>query len=159
ARRTGVSHNAAYRHFADREELLREVAELGMAGLEQTMRDRIAAVAETEPRARALARLRATGRAYVEFALSEPGLFGVAFAVPLGQPGDEGPYGVLLAALEDLAEVGVLSPERQAATALTCWSSVHGFAMLHLHGPLRGLPADERERTLDQLLDTLESGL
>src|SRR5690349_13456841 len=86
ARRTGVSHNAAYRHFADRDALLAEVAELGMEKLEQTMRQRLAEVSEVEPQARAAARLRATGRAYVEFALAEPGYFEVAFAVPRGTP-------------------------------------------------------------------------
>ena len=33
ARRTGVSHNAAYRHFTDRDDLLAEVSECGMAEL------------------------------------------------------------------------------------------------------------------------------
>ena len=33
--------------------------------------------------ARAVAVLRATGRAYVRFALAEPGLFAVAFAAPV----------------------------------------------------------------------------
>lgn len=159
ARRTGVSHNAAYRHFADRDELLAEVAAVGMARLEQTMNDRLAEVRQRDPRERAIARLRATGRAYVDFALAEPGLFGVAFAVPMGVPKGEGPYGVLLATLEELVEVGALSPQRKAACALTCWSAVHGFAMLHLRGPLRGLSSRERKVALDQLLDTLEAGL
>ena len=160
ARRTGVSHNAAYRHFADRDALLAEVAALGMEKLEQTMRQRLAEVSEHEPQARAAARLRATGRAYVEFALAEPGYFEVAFAVPMGTPpDDEGPYAVLVSALDDLVEVGVLPAERRAASALTCWSAVHGFAMLHLRGPLRILSPPEREATLEQLLDTLHAGL
>src|SRR6478672_11037626 len=78
ARRTGVSHNAAYRHFADRDELLAEIASLASAQLEQAMQRRLDGVRETDPAQRARARLRATGRAYVEFALSEPGLFTVA---------------------------------------------------------------------------------
>src|ERR687886_1561641 len=41
ARRTGVSHNAAYRHFADRDDLLAEVADRGMAALEESMRRRL----------------------------------------------------------------------------------------------------------------------
>src|SRR4051812_19684173 len=61
ARRTGVSHNAAYRHFADREELIGAIASLANNELEQAMLRQLAAVAETEPAARARARLRATG--------------------------------------------------------------------------------------------------
>src|SRR4051812_38458696 len=68
ARRTGVSHNAAYRHFADRDELLAEISALAAAQLERAMRRRLDEVAETEPGPRARARLRATGRAYVEYA-------------------------------------------------------------------------------------------
>ena len=79
ARRTGVSHNAAYRHFADRDELLAEIASLANDQLEQAMQRRLDDVTETDPAKRARARLRATGRAYVEFALVRAGLFNVAF--------------------------------------------------------------------------------
>src|SRR6478735_11439161 len=44
ARRVGVSHNAAYRHFADREELLAEIADRGMDLLTEAMEARLAAV-------------------------------------------------------------------------------------------------------------------
>src|SRR5215472_6791046 len=59
--RAGVSHNAAYRHFADRAALLAEVSARAYDELEASMRERIAAATETEPRARSLARLRETG--------------------------------------------------------------------------------------------------
>ena len=39
ARRAGVSHNAPYRHFADREELLAAVALQGFRELDQAMLD------------------------------------------------------------------------------------------------------------------------
>src|SRR3712207_9522742 len=48
ARRTGVSHNAAYRHFADRDDLLAEVSARGMAELEQRMRDRLADLSDDD---------------------------------------------------------------------------------------------------------------
>src|SRR3954453_22213761 len=84
ARQTGVSHNAAYRHFADREELLTAVGEVGMQQLAGAMTAELATGEENEPVARAVARMRATGRAYVHFALAQPGLFEVAFAAPTG---------------------------------------------------------------------------
>ena len=84
ARRAGVSHNAAYRHFDDRAALLAEVADRAMADLEQAMRTRVDAVAIDDPVARAVERLGETGRAYVEFAIREPGLFEVAFTAPEG---------------------------------------------------------------------------
>jgi len=158
ARRTGVSHNAAYRHFADRDQLVAEVAVRGMHELEEAMRARMADVpAGEEPGVRALLRLRETGRAYVQFALAEPGLFTTACAAK-GAPEREGPYGILAEALDGLVETGVLPAERRPGAELACWAAVHGFAMLVLEGPLRALPA-ERERELDGLLDRVARAL
>src|SRR3954470_13100066 len=90
ARRTGVSHNAAYRHFADRDDLLAEVSERGMAELERRMRDRLADLPDDDHGALASARLRAVGREYVPFALAEPGLFATAFACARPKDGAPG---------------------------------------------------------------------
>src|SRR4051812_1106153 len=80
ARRARVSHNAAYRHFADRDDLLAEVSARGMAELEGRMRERLADIPDDGVRTQASARLREAGRQYVHFALAEPGLFATAFA-------------------------------------------------------------------------------
>ena len=107
ARRAGVSHNAAYRHFDDRAALLAEVSDRAMSDLEQAMVTRIDAVSLTEPTARATERLRETGRAYVDFALREPGLFAVAFTAPEGPAVHAdietltGPYAVLNGVLDE----------------------------------------------------------
>src|SRR3954466_8852272 len=58
ARRTGVSHNAAYRHFADRDELLGEIASLAAGQLEEAMQRRLDEVEEEDPAQRSRARLR-----------------------------------------------------------------------------------------------------
>src|ERR1700752_195699 len=66
ARQVGVSHNAAYRHFASREDLLTAVAEVGLGGLAATMREELDATPRRrDPAERARQRLRAIGRAYV----------------------------------------------------------------------------------------------
>ncbi len=175
ARQTGVSHNAAYRHFADREELLAEVAGAAMHQLARAMTTELAGVTVEDPEVRAVARLRATGRAYVHFALAEPGLFEVAFAasadsvderasavllegVPDEDPAGD-PYALLGQALDDLVDARVITARRREGAEALCWSAVHGFAVLHLHGPLRDVPPDERERSLEQLLDQIERGL
>lgn len=168
ARRVGVSHNAAYRHFGDRSELLHAIAERGMAMLVQAMEARLAAVPEDlAPVDRARRRLAELGRAYVEFALAEPGLFGVAFAdQPKGDDPEadlaaetEGPFGMLNGALDDLVDVGYLRPERRPGAEVACWSAVHGFALLHLEGPLRVVPPAERDVALSYLVDALDAGL
>ena len=162
ARRTGVSHNAAYRHFADREQLLAAVAHEAFAGLSAAMARRVREVGEEgTPQDRARARLREIGRAYVEFALAEPGLFAVAFAahgVP-GEMADADPYTQLGQALDGLVEAGAMNAARRPGAETVCWSAVHGFSVLNLDGPLRDLPAADRQAELDAMLATIERGL
>jgi AcrR family transcriptional regulator len=170
SRRAGVSHNAAYRHFADRDALLQAVCERCMGALARLMESGIAAVDPADqglPAARQ--RLRATGLAYIEFALSEPGWFRTAFAVPLGLGylddgqgvGESGlgPLELLGAQLDAVLAAGGLPPERRPDAELAAWAAVHGFAMLLLEGPLRSLPENERTAAITRLLDTIERGL
>lgn len=170
SRRAGVSHNAAYRHFADRDALLQVVCERCMGALARLMEAGIAAV---DPADRSLAaarlRLRATGSAYIQFALSEPGWFRTAFAVPpgLGYMDDDhgvgesglGPLELLGEQLDGVLGAGGLPPERRPEAELAAWSAVHGLAMLLLEGPLRSLAESERSAAITRLLDTIERGL
>jgi AcrR family transcriptional regulator len=170
ARAAGASHNAAYRHFADRDELLRAVCERCMSKLAILMEQRIDAVpADPDPVASAWARLDVLGQAYVEFATTEPGWFRTAFAVPRSAhtfaPGEGvgasglGPYDLLAARLDELVEVGAMAPERRPGAEYAAWSAVHGLATLVNDGPLRDLPASEREVALHCVLDVVSQGL
>lgn len=171
SRRAGVSHNAAYRHFADRDSLLAAVCGRCMSALARLMETRIAQAAPaTEVTLKsARRRLRATGTAYVEFALTEPGWFRTAFAVPPDLhylAGDEGvgesglgPLELLGAELDALAKAGGLEPKRRPGAEFTAWSAVHGLAMLLIDGPLRELPQAQRDAALEHLLDTIARGL
>ena len=182
-RQVGVSPNAAYRHFADRDALLAEVAHRAMRGLVDAMAARQESVAtDGDPQQRAIERLEAIGRGYVDFALAQPGLFRVCFAAPpevtlaatgtdapidhpadhpTDHPADHGadPFGVLNAALDDLVDVGFLPAERRPGAEVLCWSVVHGFATLHLDGPLAGTPDAEREQALTAALAHISLGL
>src|ERR1700681_2722330 len=73
ARRAGVSHNAPYRHFADREKLLAAVAPQGFRELNRAMLDAV-----RQQRSR-VGRLKRAGLAYVEFALRRPEHFTIMF--------------------------------------------------------------------------------
>jgi AcrR family transcriptional regulator len=182
SRRAGVSHNAAYRHFADRDELLRAVCARCMSALARLMEARTAEVAAGPEELDAIrSRLRATGTAYIDFALTEPGWFRTAFAVPPGlhylgegegegegDPEGEGtgagasglgPLELLSAQLDALSAAGALALERRPHAEIAAWSAVHGLAMLLLDGPLRELPAGERALASTRLLDTIERGL
>jgi AcrR family transcriptional regulator len=160
SRRVGVSHNAAYRHFPDREALLSAVLERCAAALSGAMEARLEAVGPQDGTPeRAFRRLEATGRAYVEFALSEPGLFRTAFAVKRPQETGSGPYALLNAQLDGLVEAGAIARERRPYAELSAWSAVHGLSALLVDGPLRELPPPVRDAALDHLLATVSRGL
>ena len=158
ARRTGVSHNAAYRHFADRDELLLEVARVGLAELSASMLARVKRVRVADPVERARRRLRETGKAYVDYALAQPGLFATAFnQVSLGEL--SGPYQHLTDALDECLAVGFLPPRKREGAELSCWAGVHGFSMLYGTGPLREAPEKDRDADLKRLLDRIDDSL
>ncbi|MGN6723872.1 MAG: TetR/AcrR family transcriptional regulator [Marmoricola sp.] len=165
ARNAGVSHNAAYRHFKDRDALLVAVAQVGMAEMATRMRERSSKSVRGTAQDKARARLRAIGRAYVEFALSEPGLFSIAFsAAAAGQPEQveeivAGPYELLTEALDGLVEAGVTTSELRENAEMVCWPAVHGFAALHLEGPLVLSSKAERDQALEEMLDKVERGI
>lgn len=103
--------------------------------------------------ARALDRLRGVGLGYIGFARAEPGWFetvffgapgvGAAEAEAVEVEGEERdhevapPFLALLAALDECRDTGVLTAERREGAEFICWSAVHGFAELVIHGPLR----------------------
>ena len=166
-RMVGVVPNAAYRHFADRDELLSAVCAAAMNELADRMAAGVARVPgpHGDPAA-ARGRLGAIGTAYLEFAREEPGLFATAFALPqqhpYGAPGnpqgpDRTPLGQLRSALDELVDAGVLARPRRDGLEYPVWSTVHGMAVLAGQGPLRDVP-DATRRHLEDLTLTFIGG-
>ena len=169
ARMVGVVPNAAYRHFAGRDELLAAICTAAMRELAARMAAGVARVrGKYGDAAAARRRLRAIGRAYLAFAAAEPGLFATAFAVPgqhaYGVPGGEAgqqpmPLDQLRAVLDELADAGLLSRQRRAGLEYPIWSTVHGLAVLTGQGPLRDVPEAARRRIEDVTSAFIEAGL
>jgi AcrR family transcriptional regulator len=121
ARRAEVSHNAPYRHFADREALLAALAAEGF--------ERLGGELSACPPAH-------MGEAYVQFALAHPQRFRLMFGglVPLARDpvlaaASRQAYEALLQAFQgrsDIADPG--------AAAAAAWSLVHGLSHLLLDG-------------------------
>jgi AcrR family transcriptional regulator len=169
-RRTGVAPSAAYRHFADRQELLDAVCSAAQAALAVAMEEELAGVEREENLAdSARARLRAVGAGYLRFAQAEPGLFRTAFsasdnlqsATLPARAGEGGltSFQLLAAALDGLVEAGVLPRERRSGAEFLAWSAVHGLAMLLIDGPLRGLDHAHAQDAGRCLMDMVERGL
>ncbi|BBX07679.1 TetR/AcrR family transcriptional regulator [Mycolicibacterium aichiense] len=165
-RLAGVSNSAAYRHYADRRALLAAVKATVMAQLGAAMVEAIDHVADDGPATdRALARLRATGQAYVDFAVAEPGLFRTAFAPDGTEPSEETvppglhPFQILRGCVDDLVAVGMLAPTRRDGFDEAAWAAVHGAATLFLDGPLGMAGTDRQHLITRRLLDAFGDSL
>ena len=168
-RMVGVVPNAAYRHFADRDELLAAVCAAAMGELADRMAAGVARVTGPYGDADAAGRrLGAIGTAYLQFAHEEPGLFATAFAVPqqhaYGAPNDgtgpdRTPLGQLRAALDELVDAGVLQPQRREGIEYPIWSAVHGLAVLTGQGPLRDVSAATRDHLAELTFTFIGEGL
>jgi len=150
ARRTGVSHAAPYNHFADKAELLAEVAALGFQALGRAME-----MAARRARSAEQGLLR-IGIVYVRFGVENPAHYRLMFGAELA---DRERYPVLqqaadatFAALTGALERGQLAGEVRRGSvrdqAVTAWSLVHGLTTLLIDRRLSflGLSVGEAER-------------
>ena len=111
ARRAGVSHNAPYRHFADREALLEALVVEGFEQLNKALENRAG---------------RELGEAYVAFALEHPERFRLMFA------GTRPNADLHAQFAQSFAHLGADA----SAAGAAAWSLVHGLASLVLTGHL-----------------------
>jgi AcrR family transcriptional regulator len=153
ARRAGVTHQAPYHHFGDREAIL---AELVTEGFER-LAARLARANDGAARVSRHATLTASGEAYVGFALEHPGVFRIMFRPDMCDPAR---FPAAQAAGErahrELVRLVQLLHDGQAGEALasTYWAQVHGLACLMIDGPL-GLALPTRRARLAHVRETL----
>jgi AcrR family transcriptional regulator len=154
AERVGVTATALYRHFADKETLLREVAGEGSRLLGSHL---FRALEAPTP----LARLRSTADAYLDFALAQPQAYRALFDAPPDD--DASPVALQQGAVRrflrdrvrEAMDAGDLAEGDPDGTALTLWALVHGLATLHFAGIAR--IEWVRERVLTNLIDGIRS--
>src|SRR4029077_14912581 len=77
ARRAGVSHNAPYKHFADKRDLLAAVSAAGFEMLTKRMTNEIAEVVNAREQ------LFAMLRAYIDHGVENPALYSLMFGAHL----------------------------------------------------------------------------
>ncbi len=137
ARRADVSHNAPYRHFASKDELLVSVAAEGFDRLIASMRKSMAR--GKSPRER----LELCGCGYVDFALRWPHHFLVMFDLPRpandcepSHAAGENAFAVLLECVTAAQAAGELPASDPLPLAWTAWALVHGIAKLAIGGNL-----------------------
>ncbi len=138
AKRVGVTGAAPYRHFADRNALMAELARRGFDLFGQRM-----AGAWDQGRPDPLSALMRLGAAYLGFAREEPGLYSAMFsdaraltsAPASGAAGDKAFEQLTRATQAALAARGG-SPTATQRLALQIWALSHGVATLASSGHL-----------------------
>ena len=161
ARKVGVSHQAPYHYFGDREAILAAIAGEGFSKLEQSL-VRAAAQAGPEP-AKAV---EAMGRAYVEFALRHSAYFQAMFradAVPLDRypetrKREDEAFGTLVEGIDRAFSSQPAEVRRRIAIA--AWALVHGLSTLILEGSLArkvGIPKAGQKQLADEVIGTFSS--
>jgi AcrR family transcriptional regulator len=149
----GVSHTAAYRHFADKAGLVAAVMARGF--------DELRAAAEAASGA-PLDRLHGIGRAYVGFAVANPSLYRLMFggevprrdAHPELSAGEQRVHALLSSAIAAAQGSGELARHDVADVTVLLASVLHGLCSLLLAGQLPLERADDHVRTAMALVDT-----
>ncbi|QIZ83750.1 TetR/AcrR family transcriptional regulator [Bermanella marisrubri] len=137
ARDLGVSQTAPYRHFKDKQALLVALAKQGFEELTQTTLQ-----ATQYGQKDSLKTLMAIGMAYVNFARRHPEQYKLMFGPSISNRAEQlemmeagnQSFNVILNATEKAVEEGVLIDDDYQLLARSCWSKVHGMAMLCIDG-------------------------
>jgi AcrR family transcriptional regulator len=143
ARIAGVTHQAPYRHFSDKAELIAAVALDGFRKMQVAMSE-AAARASDDP----WARLDALGTAYLVFAVSNAAQFRLMFGAEVGdkqqypelRAAADAMMGMLVQAVVEAQRAGAIRPGDPLDLALTGWSAIHGLCALYIDGPLARYP-------------------
>ena len=148
--RLGVSRTALYRHFADKPTLLAAVGGEGFRLLRTALTD------AWEQQGRGRAGFEAMGAAYVRFAVAHPAHYRVMFGGFIESCAKDdafveearAAFQVLVDALVEQQQAGLVRPDDPLLLARMIWSLVHGISMLAIDGQLRG--ADEQGEELNR---------
>lgn len=156
ARRAGVSHQAPYHYFADREAILAELAGEGFDQLYDYMVSALGHARDRQGRARAL------GEAYVRFALNHPEVFKLMFRCemcdlsryPEAKAKADRCFGVVVSAVGTTGTAADKS-NPDLVPVIAAWSMAHGLATLLLEGKLGqafGDTRDQREAAANRVI-------
>jgi len=148
AETVGVSAMTPYLYFPDKDAIFAAVRIAALTRFSDALRN---AVQDKDP----LDASRAVSRAYVDFALGEPGMYRLLFDhdVAAGEAGSELAEAsrkareTLTHYVRPLVDAGILSGDPEMIGALF-WASVHGTLVLQRSGALGNIDGDTLRRIL-----------
>lgn len=136
ARRSGVSAAAVYRHFDDKEALLRDVCAAGFSIFSSYL---LRALAARTPRER----LAAAADQYRQFAVENPRDYRFIFMgaaedyatlAPVDATESASTFTFLVDRVRECMQAGVLEEDDATRVAANIWAHVHGLVSLRLSG-------------------------
>jgi len=170
AERVGLSQTGLYVYFRSREEIFDALCRQSFARLAEAFRE-----AEQAP-GEGFERLRALGRAYIDFGLANPDEYRLTFMdgpgllkmpdhdpmagldPPLDNQGIANQvFGMILAALKRLARDGALRPVDLILATQTTWLSLHGLVSLLIARP--AFPKSGQAELIEAMLESLVESL
>ena len=166
ARRAGVTHQAPYHHFADREAILGEIAARGFRLLMAEIERVAAAIPIGGGAEREIDRLMAIGTAYVDFACTYPAHFRIMFRPELVDlencPGaraeGDNAFSAFRRIVHAAVDAGIPAQPSEEALVACLWSIVHGLSCLLLDGPLAmKMPETAREVQIEAVMGATRS--
>jgi AcrR family transcriptional regulator len=131
----GLSAMAVYRHFKNKEDLLRAVGEEAFAAYQQRIDD--------IPEGPIEEWIRRVGREYAEFALDDPGHFEACFVLSTHveriypqdfRAGKSPVISLVTKKIQAAQAAGQLASGDALEVALLLWAQLHGLVMLHRSG-------------------------
>lgn len=157
----GITHAAAYRHFADKQTLLAAVAEDGYRALAVHLAR--AGAPGADPRSR----LRSIAAAYVEFAMDRPAHYRVMWGPRLNEDGRfpalesaiGESFGLLIELFDEGQRKGVFRPGLPRDHAIAFWVTAHGYVELVLRRRIKVKSAKVAVSYFDALLEPFIDGM
>lgn len=159
ARAAGVSHQAPYHYFADREAIFAALAEGGFKILAERLERTLGLPVP------AIDRFVHAGQTYVEFAFDHPALFRIMFRPDMVEMerfpevkacGDRA-FQTVPALVRACIEEGLPADPSVEALVVLAWSIPHGLACLLLDGPLAKKFPDMVAKREDLTRDVMRS--
>jgi len=147
AKLAGVSHTAPYRHFADKNTLLTDLAVVGYRRLANEM-DRCVIEHPNDP----VKQLSRSYQAYVSLATQHPQMTNLMFGGVLNSQSNqatldtesEKAFNGLLKIIQNGQQAGIYINKEAKELAMFTWSLAHGFSLLITAGQLGELSDDEK---------------
>lgn len=161
AKEAGVSHNAPYMHFADKEALLAAIAEEGFAILGTAVSDAVPQHDDWHEK------LHRGCWAYVEFALAHPSHMQVMFRAydpekyPSLSQTSLSALGILGQLIENGQDKQLVQQKESQLVATFVWSLLHGIATILANGkmPQAVIGNTTPEKLVEQYVTMLYEGL